>query len=525
MEKVRYTTETIRPDGEPEIKTDTTEDTGIETKDKLTPELLEFKKEWEESMFNDRKILERIQNALEATEKGEKESQDILDDVTDIVGILSGKSHLVEKSIRQNSFEDIRETGLQLVTDLGKLAEKIKYTDLSNFLSTIAINNAEPALEVLENNLPGTKSARLFLLESLKLGSEADRAKLIPVLKKYLSAVIDKKEFDTKDIEIMDRICLLDPSAEGPYRQTMAEHFEANPHDDVTILACINCENKAIKQAGIEQISKMLEKYDFGDQMETIIKKWQVGGGSPDYMPEAFKMNIEAINSIEEKRPGITKLLIAKFGIYNFGRYPEDLLIRQYDEYEDQSLPYGIAVFAEDDHNGAEFENKEELQELGDQLVGKYALRIAESDGKMDLLRLLTRLRLKYGNNHKISFVIVGGHGNKDLITLGNVNNLMDREIFIQDIAEYSGRKYQLLEKDATIILLSCDAGKSKGVGSKISKVMDTTVIAPGGHTGLNSIEPIFNKTGGLSFKVEYNASKIRATRFTPRKKKEPSPE
>ena len=37
----------------------------------------------------------------------------------------------------------------------------------------------------------------------------------------------------------------------------------------------------------------------------------------------------------------------------DFGRYPVDVLVEQYDTRDDQEKPYGIVVFPEDDHNGS----------------------------------------------------------------------------------------------------------------------------------------------------------------------------
>ncbi len=404
---------------------------------------------------------------------------------------------------------------------LAIFAEMDKRYGLLRRLGEIAFKNLDPAIDATKDDSVSHQYSRNFLFGAAKSGSSEEQDRAIPALREYIDKEMAGLNIDKTVLEMMEwMLTNEDKNSLRKYHGAVTDYFEKNPRDYRLILACILSKTGIFKELGKIQILKILDKYrlDDIDTIETLIIEWTYAGGTEDYMPETFAKNINAIESIEEKRPGIVKFLIDKFGIYNFGRYPESLLIKQYDEFENTEKPYGLVIFAEDDHNAAYFEDKDELEEMADDLNGKYLVRIIEAGGKEELLRLLTRMRLKYGQDHKISFAVVGAHGNKEVITLGNVNK-NDREISIRNMLRYKGRKYELFEEDATIILLACKSGQVQGIGSRMSKVLKRTVIAPGDNSGLESIKPIFAKDGKLNFKVKYT-HRARASRFKPPKNK-----
>ena len=47
------------------------------------------------------------------------------------------------------------------------------------------------------------------------------------------------------------------------------------------------------------------------------------------------------------------------------------------------------------------------------------------------------------------------------------------REISIRNVIEYGGRKYQLFEDNATLVLITCSTGEKGGIGSEISKTIN----------------------------------------------------
>lgn len=479
----------------------------------------EFKEKWEHSLFSEAGWLETMTEAIDMAENDNEYPKDklksVLDKIPETPQITAPEFRLLEQAIRQAQHPEIQESAFRIIVDLVAVA-KLGDHDLLDTLIEIARRNLDPAIQILEKDLPAKKYARLFLFSAAK--ESKFREKALPVLKDYIAGSFEKKDIDNIDIDILDWLCSMKESSPQEYHRALNSYLSENPDNYKIVVACVRAKTDEIISAGLVSLAFSLVKYGFTRKTPELVIRWLNGGGTEKYMPEAFAQNMEAIRTLEKERPGIVNFLISKFGIYNFGRYPESLLIRQYDEYENQELPYGIVLFAEDDHNGFLFENKDELDEMAKKLKDRYALRFMEANGKKELLRLFTRLRLKYGQNHKISFAIVGSHGNKELLTLGNVNNPGDREIFMKDIVDYGKRKYKLFDDNATIILLACRSGQSKSVGSAISKVLDTTVIAPSFDAGLDSIKPVIDGND-VKFKVRYT-HESRATRFTTKKPK-----
>lgn len=478
----------------------------------------DLEKAWAQSLFGNGKLVEQIKEIIELKDiKNEDPGKEIFKisnilDRSDVTHNLS----ILNNAISQDKLKDIQESAFETAVYLGRFALMDGRYDLLHRLREIAFKNLDSAIASTKRDSISRQYSRIFLLGAAESGRPSEQDKAVPVLKEYIAAEIASLNLDKTILDMMEWIVFNeDKNSRNKYTQAVKDYFEKNPRDYNLILACILNKTGIFKEIGEAQIFKILDKFKLGDDIiDHLISEWQYGGGTESYMPEAFARNIETLESIEKERPGIAKFLIEKFGIYNFGRYPESLLIKQYDEYENTEKPYGIVIFAEDDHNAAYFEDKDELEEMANDLKGEYLVRIMEAGSKEELLRLLTRMRLKYGQSHKISFAVVGAHGNKKVITLGNVDR-WDREISIRNILRYEGRKYELFEKDATIILVSCQSGKKQGIGSKMSKVLNRTVIAPGDNSGLESIKPIFGKAGKLNFKVKYT-HRARATRFKP---------
>jgi len=492
----------------------------IKRERKLSPEeISKLKEEWAEFTSKYKGRLEEISEEAMAIEKDYEYSSQELRKLNKTLDSISENIHLIARAARQSNLQDIQESSIKLLYDL-KQASKLNHANLFSSLRYLITDNTDVMIEAMELNSPSSQYAKIFLLDILGSGYESSE-EIIIALGNYMKNLADGKEIDPIDVKILSRLeDYYHPDFQKLKKhllELLHHHFKNKPKDYELILACLNATTSLIKEAGWEKIIEMLKKYQFDrETIERIISKWQFGGGSDNFMPEAFAKNMEALQSIEKERPGIAKFLISKFGLYNFGRYPESLLIKQYDEYENQELPYGVVVFAEDDHNGFLFENKENLEEMAAGLEGKYLIRIMEANSKRYLLRLITRLRLKYGQDHKISFAVIGSHGNSSLITLGNVNE-HGREIFIRDVIRYGGRKYQLFEDNANLALITCQTGEKGGIGNEISKAINVKTVAPVDHSGLESIKPILKKDGvGLRVKYSHN---VKAATFKPREK------
>lgn len=227
-------------------------------------------------------------------------------------------------------------------------------------------------------------------------------------------------------------------------------------------------------------INQLLEKYQLTHS--GIIEDWN-NTGNPD--GEAYgEGNLRAICRLEAQAPGITETLHRDFGISHFARYPTEVLLRQFEQGDQGEIPYGVIIYPKADYNGVLSTHQGVFAKLLQQAeqVG-YALRVAESDSKQNLVSVLNRFRNRYG---KIAFAVIGGHGEPDNIRIGRDNNR--GIIYTADISRRAASATQhAFEKNPTIILASCSTGAPDGIGQEIAN-LGATVIAPKKPTDLRGI-------------------------------------
>jgi hypothetical protein len=217
----------------------------------------------------------------------------------------------------------------------------------------------------------------------------------------------------------------------------------------------------------------------------------------------SFAENLHELTTLEKERPGIGKVLQSEFKINAFARYPTKLLVAQYDQRNTRDgTPYGIVITAMADWNGS-FYNFGAVEALYDQIQGKYRIKIYETEDIFGMITALNSSRKDYG---KISFAIIGGHGQPDSITLGSSN--LDKSQITRKGA--SALKLAFVEKP-TIILRSCSTGALGGIGQEISK-LDATVIAPSVPTSKLTINAKINSKGKIAFEVEYSPESSKKT-------------
>jgi len=225
--------------------------------------------------------------------------------------------------------------------------------------------------------------------------------------------------------------------------------------------------------------------------------------------------NTKSVIRLEKVCPGIVENLYKKYGITEFGRYPDEMLVKQYENMDNEEDPYGIVIFPKDDWNGAFHMNVAVFRDLmGDMEknpdLEKYLIRIFECGTKMDVAKAFLKLDQQFGEKHKISFAIVGGHGSRTSINLGNIKNGYSRSHLFSDDLDGSGarRLKDFFEPNATIILSSCSTGQKEGIAQTLSEKFGLRVVAPTIDTSLSGIEPTFEK-GGIVFNVTYRRQDI----------------
>lgn len=215
----------------------------------------------------------------------------------------------------------------------------------------------------------------------------------------------------------------------------------------------------AFEKYGWHDVGKLLREWDNIGRVENLRTMW---------------------NFERHQARGSVNLLRKEFGIANFGRYSPDLLVNQYKERDSFDKPYGVIIYAKDNCNNlALFNNNFILSEFSQSLENKYLLRIIEVESKRDIIKRLILLDKKYGAQQKISFVILGAHGETDKMQLGKGNKNMD-VLSIDEVSIETMSKFRrFFSEDVTFILNSCSTGSEGGIGQQLSSTLSCQVIAP----------------------------------------------
>ncbi|MBI2035577.1 MAG: hypothetical protein HYT12_02745 [Candidatus Liptonbacteria bacterium] len=253
-------------------------------------------------------------------------------------------------------------------------------------------------------------------------------------------------------------------------------------------------------------IKKIVEFYGLDDP-DSLLKIWlQTAYSEEDsrlFLHNYLLANLWAIRSIEKSSPGAARALQKEFGIKDFGRYPEEMLLSQYEERDDIEKPYGIILYPQDDNTGAFYGGRRVFANLYSALKDTHSLRTVEAGSKIEIGRRLIELDRRYGKRHKISFAIIGGHGTINSIKFGDGSK---RSYLFSDDLRGRGvkRSKKFFEDDATLILVSCNTGQPTGIAEKLSKVFGFNVIAPDMPSNIGNIWVKKSADNKLSFKVEY---------------------
>ncbi len=274
---------------------------------------------------------------------------------------------------------------------------------------------------------------------------------------------------------------------------------------------------------------------------QSIVSQWREakkqgyrGTDQEVYIPD-YAGNLSAARNLEKKHPGAAKMLHERFGVANFARYNQEMLLRQVEK-ADTDTPYGIVVFPEADHNGAFFQKETELAEMALKLrIGGLETRIIEAGSQRELARQLIALHKRYSPaGNKVAFAIVGGHGEPASISLGAKGEyasppppLPEQEDFlaemekwkkhtitsdkgsftVEDITNGAGIERateKFFDPEAPVVLISCSTGKEGGIAEKGSEKFGWNVSAPDEPTNIKRIGVVFDEAGKPKFDVEY---------------------
>ncbi len=241
-----------------------------------------------------------------------------------------------------------------------------------------------------------------------------------------------------------------------------------------------------------------------------LLRAWEEDG---KYFGSSAKRNLESMKRIEKERPGAIKYLFEECGIRDFRRYPENLLIKQFDQKDNLDIPYGFIISPIADHNGAFADDSGRYESIDTQLNDSYALRFYEGNSKYDLVRTLINLQRKYNPTNdpakRIAFAIIGGHGTEQTIQFGAETAKTGARLNSDDLdRQLTIFLSSLFKEDANIILQSCSTGAAEGIGQKLSQKLKRRVIAPNIPTHIKKFTASLSESG-VSFEVEFNGDDV----------------
>lgn len=243
---------------------------------------------------------------------------------------------------------------------------------------------------------------------------------------------------------------------------------------------------------------------DYGINSGKVAEDWKLDSNSSRLLKHLIAKNLARLSDMEAQIPGIGSHLYSEFGITDFARYPKEMLIAQYEDKDKKDdIPYGVLVYPKDESGGSFHYDPLVLQNLYIKLKGRSRIRIFETGDTQGLVHILNDSRKRWG---KISFGIIGGHGTRETIRLGDSDK--KRSILRKEEVERSGASAVKLAfvDNPSIILVSCSTGQLGGIGHELSKI-GAKVIAPPTPTHPESIDPVFLEDGGVDFKVKFSGT------------------
>lgn len=324
--------------------------------------------------------------------------------------------------------------------------------------------------------------------ELAKKGSgkqKAEAATLLDMHSEYIFAEMLKKDKFHKNTERFSIILNQGNEEEARRALEKFEQFLATAtnytHIAFTLSALYGAGESRIslEDRAEKAIIAQLEKYGLPKE---VLQDWAVSTRF-DSTHNAIFTNLMRLGEIESEVPGIAKFLYQEYGIADFGRYPKEMLIKQYKEKDVTNKPYGVIIYPRTDWNGAFYHDIDKFTELLKQLKGEFLLRVAECESKIDIARVLINFDKKYnlpnGDGQKISLLILGGHGSETSIQFGwksdEMHNLNSSDLAGKGVRKTGG----FFEDEPTIILASCSTGAEAGIAQELSKTFNAKVIAP----------------------------------------------
>ncbi len=219
-------------------------------------------------------------------------------------------------------------------------------------------------------------------------------------------------------------------------------------------------------------MGKFLEKHGF-PFLDTINAWLASRRAKTEQLADTFLENLKAVRDLDAQREKGAQTLRERFNLKALGRYSTNMLVRQFDEKDNATMPYGVVVEAVNDHNGAFFGIKHPLNSLSDQLANEgVGLRVFEVGRGSSALRMKRSIEEHYPGN-KAKFALVGAHGSPasmEFNSVGSENQGYLSKDFVSNSKLLIPAMEEILDPEATVILVSCETGGVDNMADALTK-------------------------------------------------------
>ena len=144
------------------------------------------------------------------------------------------------------------------------------------------------------------------------------------------------------------------------------------------------------------------------------------------------------------------------------------------------------------------------------------------------MARKFISLDNKFGNKNKISFVVLGGHGSKNSISLGaedprfyNFDKTKSKKVifnFESNNKSFKKANEKFLNKNAEILFLSCSTGQEGGIAENFSESFGKKISAPKIPVSKLNINVDFDNQNGLHLEAVYNEDESLTAKYLGKK-------
>ncbi len=194
------------------------------------------------------------------------------------------------------------------------------------------------------------------------------------------------------------------------------------------------------------------------DTLTRIVTLWR----SHDNV-EMLRRNYWRMLQLEAIKPGSTAVLYDEFGIAYFGRYPVDLLAKQFDQRNDD-LPFGVWVDSRYDYRrkgdlaGGYALYSEGFTKVFYNSIGQNRVRIIEAGSPRELVARLNQLHRRY--NRVFEYGVINGHGGPKIVCLGSRDSQeLTKEMLATPLAQQVAG---LFRSGCPMAIAACATAKKK---------------------------------------------------------------